>query len=175
MITDDATIDNLLLSVRAERRLTDAGVKTVGELRAVDLAKVGLGSKMHRRAIAKALEEWDETGAAEFAATVDAGTRATEERRKHGDAYVLARGHVLALPLADRAKLFRELSLCGCAIVSDVVRKAPPGSLIGAGVGALLGAFLWTPSHLCASCQSGYHQGHLHGPACVCQDPAHKK
>ena len=31
MITDDATIDNLLLSVRAERRLTDAGLPRNGD------------------------------------------------------------------------------------------------------------------------------------------------
>lgn len=58
-VAREPLIVELDLSVRAENALSRAGVWTIAELRKVDLAEVGLGSRMHRRAIAEALAAWD--------------------------------------------------------------------------------------------------------------------
>lgn len=126
---DDMDVDYLELSVRAANACQNAGIKTVGDLRKADLAKIGLGSKQSRENVADALAQWD-NGRAKWAVVEAARKRLAD-----------ARAAFTALTAIERAAVFREFSQCTCADIGSVVAKHPRIA-IAAGIGALAGLLL---------------------------------
>lgn len=121
----NAPVDELHLSVKAERAVRAAGIRTVGELQAKidDLASIGLRTKLHRRAIVRALAQWEkERGARE--ALVEA-----------------ARQAMIKLTDAERAQVHAAVGCCTCAGMAKFVAQNP-GAAVGAAIGGLFGALL---------------------------------
>ena len=95
MTVADGPIEELEISVRADRCFQNPGVKTVGEVRKIvergGLASVGLGAKRHEKSIREALAAWDKAREA-----------------KHVEVIRAARRAFMACTPAERAMIFRE-------------------------------------------------------------------
>jgi hypothetical protein len=125
-VRDDTPIEDLSLSVRAERLLQKAGVKTVEQLRTLDLVKAKLGAKHHRTAITKALAEHD-------------------VKREEAKARVQAvRAAFQALSEAERKALLYDLHAaneCLCPVVIHAAVRRPVTAL-GVTIGGFLGGLV---------------------------------
>ncbi len=127
--SDADSVDELDLSVRAANACLNHGIRTVGQLRALhvakDLAKIGLGAERHRKAIAQALVEFD-----------------ARPKLPKVDRFAIAKAAMLALSAADRAKIHAEVGCCACASATKFLVESPriaAGAVFGGLIAALCG------------------------------------